>query len=216
MKQDGFPERSEAAASSGGLHPAVDLPPLDVEVLNKVHDLKHYPQRKKVTQSVAEKQENNFAIRICKRWDEFQPSTRSKLELMKQASFPPRSEAAASSGGLHPAVDLPPLDIGVLNEVHDLKHYPQRKMVTQSVAEKQENNFAIRICKRWDEFQPSTRSKLELMKQAGFPPRSIWCEECEGWLNGVTRWRDHLIGKKHKKNCKPSQVGETTSSARST
>ena len=29
----------------GGSHPAVDLPPLDAEVLNQVRDLKHYPLR---------------------------------------------------------------------------------------------------------------------------------------------------------------------------
>ena len=37
----------------GGSHPAVDLPTLDAEVLNEVRDLNHYPQRRKVTQSVA-------------------------------------------------------------------------------------------------------------------------------------------------------------------
>ena len=28
----------------------------------------------------------------------------------------------------------------------------------------------------------------------------IFCVECQSWLNGTTQWRDHLIGKKHRKN----------------
>ena len=48
-------------------------------------------------------------------------------------------------GGSHPAVDLPPLDAEVLNQVRDLKHYPRRRMVTQSAAETQENSLAMHI-----------------------------------------------------------------------
>ena len=68
-------------------------------------------------------------------------------------------------GGSHHTVDLPPLDAKVLIAVRDLKHYSLRRMVTPSVAEKQENSLAEHICKRWDKFQPSTRSKLKLMKR---------------------------------------------------
>ena len=79
-----FPPRTGAAASSGGPHPAVLVPALDAEVLDAVRDLKHYPKRRKVAQCAIEKEENNLAKRICKHWDKFQSSTRSKLDLMKQ------------------------------------------------------------------------------------------------------------------------------------
>ena len=29
-----------------------------------------------------------------------------------------------------------------------------------------------------------------------------YCEDCEMWLNGLTQWKDHKIGKKHRKNVK--------------
>ena len=31
---------------------------------------------------------------------------------------------------------------------------------------------------------------------------AIYCDCCEIWLNGPTQWKDHIIGKKHKKNLK--------------
>ena len=65
----------------------------------------------------------------------------------------------------HSAVDLPTLDAAVLNDVRDLDHYPQRRMVPRSTAETDENRLAIRIYDHWEDFQPSTRSKLELIKQ---------------------------------------------------
>ena len=34
-----------------------------------------------------------------------------------------------------------------------------------------------------------------------------YCEICVMWLNGPTQWEDHLIGKKHKKNCKRQEQG---------
>ena len=27
-----------------------------------------------------------------------------------------------------------------------------------------------------------------------------YCPDCQMWLNGLTQWRDHCIGKKHRKN----------------
>ena len=35
----------------------------------------------------------------------------------------------------------------------------------------------------------------------------VYCEICLMWLNGSTQWEDHLIGKKHKKNCKQQGTG---------
>ena len=37
--------------------------------------------------------------------------------------------------------------------------------------------------------------------------RSVFCEQCQMWVNGHTQWLDHRIGKKHKKHCKRFGVG---------
>ena len=29
---------------------------------------------------------------------------------------------------------------------------------------------------------------------------AFYCETCEMWLNGLTQWEDHKIGRKHRKN----------------
>ena len=42
---------------------------------------------------------------------------------------------------------------------------------------------------------------------------AVWCEECETWLNGRTQWRDHLIGKKHKKKCKAAPKAKAAAKA---
>ena len=31
---------------------------------------------------------------------------------------------------------------------------------------------------------------------------AVYCDTCEMWLNGITQWEDHKIGKKHRKNLK--------------
>ena len=29
---------------------------------------------------------------------------------------------------------------------------------------------------------------------------AVHCPDCQMWLNGLTQWRDHCTGKKHRKN----------------
>ena len=37
---------------------------------------------------------------------------------------------------------------------------------------------------------------------------SVYCADCQMWLNGPTHCEDHKICKKHRKNCAPGEDGE--------
>jgi hypothetical protein len=51
-----------------------------------------------------------------------------------------------------------------------------------------------------EEWAFNHRRGLLLQTQEYFP---IWCDVCQMYLNGPTQWVDHLIGKKHKRSCRP-------------
>ena len=115
----------------GGSHPAVALPSLDADVLNQVRDLKHYPRRHRIQQSSAERKENELRDYIWRYWDKFQPSTRSKLELMKQESEELMKRLKARE---------------LLAEVREFGYRPRQiKKSNGDALLKQENSLARRI-----------------------------------------------------------------------
>ena len=39
-------------------------------------------------------------------------------------------------------------------------------------------------------------------------PEAVWCSICESWQGGPLQQRDHIVGKKHRKNCKRIRASE--------
>ena len=50
--------------------------------------------------------------------------------------------------------------------------------------------------------EPQQASEVETDHMQQGEGQAVYCEDCETWLNSLTQWGDHKIGKKHKKNCK--------------
>ena len=100
---------SLASGSSSGLHPTVDVPKLDAEILRDARALNRYPKRVHKAVTDEEKREESLAKRLRNGWNDLLPSTREELEAMKRRH------------------ELLTLDVEVLTEVHNLGRYPQRK-----------------------------------------------------------------------------------------
>ena len=160
-------------------HSAVDLPTLDAAVLNDVRDLDHYPQRRMVPRSTAETDENRLAIRIYDHWEDFQPSTRSKLELIKQESEELKNRVAARES---------------LAEVRQLGYRPRERS-----SSKQERSLAKRI--RRDKMEEYL-TPAELKEFQALPEFSSISAECEG---NASRSAREVLAEVRQFSCRPRE-----------
>ena len=76
-------------------------------------------------------------------------------------------QTAGDRGALDPSMlqaSLPALDREVLSEVRGLHRVPERRQKCANDAERQEDNLAKRISKKWNAFHPNTRSELDALR----------------------------------------------------
>jgi hypothetical protein len=113
----------------------------DVQVLEEVHELGHYPRRFLQAGTDKEKREDSLAQRITKCWSELDAPTQEELANLQKDFKDKRAEA-------------------VLEEVHELGHYPRRFLQAGTDKEKREDSLAQRITKWWSELDAPTQAEL--------------------------------------------------------
>ncbi len=77
----------QTAGDRGALDPSMlqaSLPALDRELLSEVRELHRCPEKRKTCANDAERQEDNLAKRISKKWNAFHPNTRSALDALRE------------------------------------------------------------------------------------------------------------------------------------